>query len=146
MYTGKEADAPSEQNQGRCVVLDMTEGLRGVTITCNSFFTSYALAEELLRRENAFVGMIRRNKPELPPHLLQLRRRAALSSVFGFTQTHTVVSYMPKQGKNVLFLSTKHREPTVSRDIKRKPEIILDYNRCKGAVDNLDKVCVFYLF
>lgn len=54
------------------------------------------------------------------------------------------VSYMPKRGKNVLLLSTKHREPAVSDGEKKKPAAILDYNRCKGGVDNLDKVVGTY--
>ena len=122
------------------VVLEMTEGLQGHIITCEKLFTSFALAEELLRRKLALVGTIRRNKPELPPILLQARARAILSSTFAFTKTHTLVSYIPRRGRNVLLLSTKHRSPDVSDEMKRKPVIIKDYNRCKGGVDNLDKV------
>ncbi|XP_025759050.1 piggyBac transposable element-derived protein 4-like [Oreochromis niloticus] len=76
---------------------------------------------------------------ELPPQLLQTRGRAIFSSVFAFTLTHTIVSYVPRRGKNVLLMSTKHRTPGVSEGQKRKPVIIQDYNRCKGGVDNLDK-------
>lgn len=78
VYTGKEAGAPLERNQGRRIVLEMTEGVRGVTVTCDNFFSSYALAEELLRGKNAFVGTIRQNKLELPPHLVQLQKRAPI--------------------------------------------------------------------
>lgn len=62
----------------------MTEGLQGNTVTCDNFFTSYALAEELLKRKTALVGTIRMNKPELPPQLLQTKQRALLSSLFAF--------------------------------------------------------------
>uniref|UniRef100_UPI003AB0FFAC piggyBac transposable element-derived protein 4-like n=1 Tax=Centroberyx gerrardi TaxID=166262 RepID=UPI003AB0FFAC len=143
IYTGKAADSP-EVNQGKRVVLDMTEGLRGNTVTCDNFFTSYALAEELLRRKMAVVGTIRKTKPELPPQLLQTRQRAPQSSLFAFTKTHTLVSYIPRRGKNVLLLSTKHREPAVSDKEHKKPTIIMDYNHCKGGVDNLDKVVGTY--
>ncbi|KAJ4941297.1 hypothetical protein JOQ06_027582, partial [Pogonophryne albipinna] len=51
----------------------------------------------------------------------------------------TAVSYIPKRGRNVLLLSSKHRDPAVTEEEKRKPVIIADYNHCKGAVDNLDK-------
>lgn len=141
IYTGKPAGAAAEVNQGKRVVLEMTEGLQGNTVTCDNFFTSYSLAEELLKRKVALVGTIRKNKPELPPILLQVRQRALFSSIFAFTRTHTAVSYIPRRGKNVLLLSTKHREPAVTDDEKKKPKIIADYNRCKGGVDNLDKVC-----
>lgn len=140
VYTGKAAGNPAEVNQGMRVVLEMAEGLQGHIITCDNFFTSFALAEELLRRKLALVGTIRRNKPELPPHLLQARARAVFSSTFAFTKTHTLVSYIPRRGKNVLLLSTKHHSPDISDEMKRKPIIIKDYNRCKGGVDNLDKV------
>ncbi|KAJ8333447.1 hypothetical protein SKAU_G00414550 [Synaphobranchus kaupii] len=142
VYTGKQEGARPEVNQGRRVVLELTEELQGYghTVTCDNFFTSYALVEELLKRKMALVGTIRRNKPELPPNLLQTRQRAILSSVFTFTKSHTAVSYVPKRGKNVLLLSTKHREPSVSEAEHQKPTIILDYNSCKGGVDNLDKV------
>lgn len=144
IYTGKSPGSSREVNQGMRVVLQLTEGLQGHTVTCDNFFTSFSLAEELLRRKLALVGTIRRNKPELPPQLVQLRQRKILSSLFAFTKTTMAVSYMPKRGKNVLLLSTKHREPAVSDVEKKKPAAILDYNRCKGGVDNLDKVVGTY--
>lgn len=144
IYTGKPPGSSREVNQGMRVTLQLTEGLQGHTVTCDNFFTSFALAEELLRRKLALVGTIRKNKPELPPQLLQLRQREILSSVFAFTKTAMAVSYMPKRGKNVLLLSTKHREPAVSDGENRKPAVILDYNRCKSGVDTLDKVLGTY--
>lgn len=92
VYTGKAGDRV-EVNQGMRVVLELTEGLQGNVITCDNFFTSFALAEELLRRKLALVGTIRKKKPELPPQLLQTRDRAVFS--FAFTLTHIVVSYVP---------------------------------------------------
>lgn len=142
VYTGKAAGCPPEVNQRMRVVLQMTEGLQGHVITCDNFFTSYALAEELLKRKLALVGTIRQNKPEIPPALRQARGREIYSSTFAFSKKHTLVSYIPRRGKNVLLLSTKHRSPDVTDEEKSKPVIIEDYNRCKGGVDNLDKVGV----
>lgn len=51
-----------------------------------------------LKRKIAQVGSIRRNKPELPPELLQLRQWQILSSVFAFTRTAMAVSYLPSTG------------------------------------------------
>lgn len=129
VYTGKAGDR-AEVNQGMRVALELTEGLRGNVVTCDNFFTSFALGEELLRRKIALVGTIRKNRTELPPQLLQTRGRATFSSVFAFTLRHTIVSYVPRRGKNVLLMSTKHRTPDVSEGQKRKPVIIQDYNRC----------------
>ncbi|KAJ4948115.1 hypothetical protein JOQ06_019655, partial [Pogonophryne albipinna] len=43
------------------------------------------------------------------------------------------------------YLDSKHRDPAVTEEEKRKPVIIADYNHCKGAVDNLDKLCDYAL-
>lgn len=140
VYTGPSENAPVESQQGQSVGLDMTEGLEGINMTCNNFISSFGLATELLHRRITMVGTMERNRPELPPELLRLRGRKTLSSVFAFTETHTLVSYIPKRGKNVVLVSTKHRAGEISRGKKKKPKIILDYNRCKGGVDTMDEV------
>lgn len=140
IYTEKPASGVPEKNQGKRVVLDMTKGLRGHNITCDNFFTSYDLAQELLKRKLTMVGTVRKNKPELPLALLGIKVRAPLSSKFAFTERTTIVSYCPKKNKNVLVMSNLHRDAGVSSREDKKPDIILDYNKNKGSVDNLDKV------
>ncbi|KAL6489250.1 hypothetical protein MHYP_G00029910 [Metynnis hypsauchen] len=51
IYTGKSTSGIPEIQQGKHVVLDMTTGLQGHNITCDNFFTSYDLGQELLRRK-----------------------------------------------------------------------------------------------
>ncbi|KAL6487771.1 hypothetical protein MHYP_G00043970 [Metynnis hypsauchen] len=126
------------------VVLDMTTGLQGHNITCDNFFTSYSLGQELLKRKLTMVGTVRKNKPELPPALVTTRGREALSSKFAFTDTHTLVSYVPKKNRNVILMSTLHKDAAVSTTEDRKPLMILDYNKNKGGVDCLDKLTVTY--
>ncbi|XP_039537932.1 piggyBac transposable element-derived protein 4-like [Pimephales promelas] len=144
VYTGKPRDGQPERNQGMRVVLDLTTGLQGHTVTCDNFFTSYALGQELLRRKLTMVGTVRKNKPELPPALLTTRDRTVFSSLFAFNETHSLVSYCPKKHKNVLLMSTCHKDGKISDREDKKPEVILDYNRCKGGVDNLDKMVACY--
>ncbi|CAJ1081215.1 LOW QUALITY PROTEIN: piggyBac transposable element-derived protein 3-like [Xyrichtys novacula] len=139
IYTGRSGDA-REVGQGRRVVLELLEDVKGITVTCDNFFTSFQLGQELLKKKIALVGTIRKNKPELPPKLLDTKGRDVLSSVFAFTRTTMAVSYVPKRGRNVVLISTKHRQPVIAEGPKRKPEVITDYNRCKGGVDNLDKL------
>ncbi|XP_060766902.1 piggyBac transposable element-derived protein 4-like [Neoarius graeffei] len=144
VYTGKPTSGGPEKNQGMRVVLDMTEGLRGHNVTCDNFFTSYELGQQLLKRKITMVGTVRKNKPELPPALLASKEREVFSSKFAFTPTTTLVSYLPKKNKNVVLLSTLHRDASISDRADRKPAIILDYNSNKGGVDNLDKVVGTY--
>lgn len=144
VYTGKSPGQAPEKNQGMRVVLDMAEGLNGHNITCDNFFTSYALGEELLKRKVTMLGTVRKNKPELPTELLVMKNTAVTSSMFAFTDRATVVSYCPKKGKNVLLMSTMHKDAVLSTREDRKPQMVLDYNKTKGGVDNLDKVTATY--
>ncbi|XP_039550046.1 piggyBac transposable element-derived protein 4-like, partial [Pimephales promelas] len=144
VYTGKSPGEAPEKNQGMRVVLDMAEGLNGHNITCDNFFTSYALGEELLKKKVTMLGTVRKNKPELPSELLAMKNRKVTSSMFAFTEKATVVSYCPKKGKNVLLMSTMHKDAVLSDREDRKPQMVLDYNETKGGVDNLDKVTATY--
>ncbi|XP_056108635.1 piggyBac transposable element-derived protein 4-like [Rhinichthys klamathensis goyatoka] len=144
VYTGKSSSGVPEKNQGQRVVLEMTEGLQGHTVVCDNFYTSYNLGKELLRKKNTMVGTIRRNKTELPPALVTNMNRDLFSTKFAFTDTHALVSYCPKKRKNVLLMSTLHKDACVSTREDRKPEAILYYNENKGGVDNLDKVTGTY--
>ncbi|XP_048853942.1 piggyBac transposable element-derived protein 4-like [Brienomyrus brachyistius] len=144
IYTGKVKGGISEKNQGTRVVLDMTQGLSGHNITCDNFFTSYNLGQELLKRNMTMVGTVRRIKPELPSELLTVKDREVTSSQFAFTANTTLVSYVPRKGKNVMLMSTLHREGQISDREDKKPEIILRYNATKGGVDTLDMVTAHY--
>ncbi|XP_046872053.1 piggyBac transposable element-derived protein 4-like, partial [Hypomesus transpacificus] len=146
VYTGKSSDGAPERSQGMCVVLDMTDGLKDRNVTCDNFFTSYDLGRELMATRNmTMVGTVRKNRSELPSELLTTtNRRRVLSSLFAFTPTTTLVSYLAKKNKNVLLMSTRHTNDEISDRNDGKPTIVLDYNRNKGGVDNLDKVIAAY--
>ncbi|XP_027874871.1 piggyBac transposable element-derived protein 4-like [Xiphophorus couchianus] len=144
VYTGKPAGGAPEKNQGTRVVLDMSNGLRGHNITCDNFFTSYNLGQELLKRKLTMVGTVRKNRAELPAELLVTKNRDPHSSMFAFTDNTALVSYCPKKGKNVVLMSTLHKNAEISTREDHKPTMILDYNATKGGVDNLDKVTGSY--
>ncbi|KAJ7983499.1 hypothetical protein DPEC_G00377590 [Dallia pectoralis] len=117
VYTGKTRDGPERNLGARRLLAD-----RGL----------------------ALVGTVRKNKPELPPALLATKTRRVLSSAFAFTPIATLVSYLARRNRNVLLLSTLHADARLSDRADRKPALILDYNRNKGGVDNLDKVIGTY--
>lgn len=139
VYTGKKKGESPERNQGMRVVSDLTYGLTGHNLTCDNFFTSYKLAQLLLKRKITMVGTIRKNKPELPKAMLC--NEDLHSSAFYFTADTTVVNYVPKKRKSVILMSTLHNDAIISERNDKKPEIILYYNSTKGAVDTLDQ-CV----
>ncbi|XP_077397618.1 uncharacterized protein LOC144033417 isoform X3 [Festucalex cinctus] len=142
--TGKPLGGAHTLNVGMGVALRLCDQYEGHTLNTGRFFTSFPLAEELKKKKIALVGTPGKNKRELPPALLRLATRQPLSSLFAFSRHLTLVSYVPKQGKNVLVLSTKHHQPDVPEGKHNKPQIILDYNKCKGAVEHLQQECGAY--
>lgn len=90
------------------------------------------------------VGTIRKNKSELPPQLMTMKNRPVKSSKFVYTADTSLVSYVPKKGKNVVLMSTLHRDGRVCDQEHQKPEIIMDYNATKGGVDSMDKLVTAY--
>ncbi len=80
------------------MLLDMAEGLNGHNVTCDNFFTSYALGEVLLKRKLTMLGTERKNKPGIPSELLAMKNRKVTSSMFAFTDRAIIVSYCPKKG------------------------------------------------
>ena len=130
VYTGKPTSGGPEKNQGMRVVIDVTDGLRGHNVTCDNFFTSYELSQQLLKRKITMIGTVRKNKPKLPPALLATRVREAFSSMFAFTPTTTLVSYLPKRNKNVVLLSTLHKTAEISdREDRRTGSQISPHKR-----------------
>lgn len=146
VYTGKSTpDAAPEKNQGQRVVLDLIKDLKGRNLTCDSFFTTYDLALELLKRKNTIVGTVRSNKTFLPKSTKQeLRKRSVFSSMFFFNDKISLVQYVPKKYKTVNVLSTFHHDKSVLDGRNKLPEMISFYNKTKAGVDTLDQLVGTY--
>lgn len=140
-YVGRVGDVP-ERGQGQRVVLQLTDFLTGSGrhIYMDNFFTSLSLARSLLGRQITMTGTIRRNKTELPNEMMPDATREQFTSIFGFQDKVTIVSYVPKKNKAVILLSTNHHDIDISSEESRKPQIILDYNKGKCGVDTLDQL------
>jgi len=111
------------------------------TITMDNYFTSVPLFTSLLDKKLFAVGTIRKNKRKIPA---TLKTHAPVgSSRFVFTEKLTLASYMPKKNKIVLLLSSLHRDNKVDNATK-KPDMVLYYNKYKGATDAMDKNCHNY--
>jgi hypothetical protein len=140
IYTGKEGTQPV-RDLGSKTVLTLTEPIMNScrNITMDNWFTSVPLAEKLLEKKLTCVGTIKKNKPDIPQKFLPQRGRAELSSLFGFEDDKTLVSFVPKKNKAVILLSTMHRDAAVD-PVTSKPDIILFYNQTKGGVDTCDQM------
>ncbi|KAM9307115.1 piggyBac transposable element-derived protein 4-like [Pholidichthys leucotaenia] len=145
IYLGRQPGEQREVGQGARVVKDLTSPWRrsGRNVTADNFFTSIPLAEELLNDGLTYVGTIRSNKPHVPDEMKANNRKEEHSSMFGFHDQLTLVSYVPPRGKAVLTLSSMHHDNSVSGD-QRKPDIIVHYNNTKSGVDNLDHLATMH--
>lgn len=147
VYLGKQPGAARDQIQGEQVVKRLTQPWNrcsGHNVTCDNFFTSINLAEDLLAENTTLVETMRKNKRDIPPNMQASRIRDLHSSIFGFTRQLTLVSYLPKKNRSVILLSSMHHTKTTSAEDDGKPEIILHYNETKSGVDNLDHLVGIY--
>lgn len=146
IYAGKQPEGPYMlSNKPKDVVMRLVEPLfgSGRNITCDNWFTSVELFEALKEKRLSLLGTVRKNKRQLPPEFVNTKARAVSSSLFGFNNGGTLVSFVPKKGKNVLMISSMHNDDTVDPETG-KPEMILDYNATKSGVDVVDKLCATY--
>ena len=144
-YVGRQPGQDRQKRIGCNVVLDLLKPLydSNRNITVDNFFTSVLLAEELRKKKITIIGTLRKNKPEIPVEFQSNASREVGSSLFGFNDYLTLVSFVPKRNKAVLLLSSKHHVILVDKKTG-KPNIILDYNKTKGAVDTVDQMCHKY--
>ncbi|KAB0805147.1 hypothetical protein PPYR_02117, partial [Photinus pyralis] len=148
IYVGTQPDgAYKVSNSPFDVVLRLCKHIfgSGRNITMDNWFTSIPLVKKLLDHNLTVIGTIRKNKRELPLEFSQPAERPQHTSMFGFSQGCTLVSYIPKKKKNVLLLSSMHdRDEIDSETYVNKPVMITDYNRTKGGVDTVDKLTASY--
>ena len=111
----------------------------------DNFFTSVPAARTLLQHQLTVVGTMRKCKREIPVCMKTAKSRQTKTSVFGFNDQLTMVSYVPKKNKAVILLSTMHHGISiVEEDPKKRPEIIKFYNETKIGVDLVDQMVQTY--
>ena len=113
-------------------------------VTMDNYYTDYALSHELLANGLTMVGTVKQNKRFLPPEITQKKARPQHDSLFGFQKKATIVTYQCKKTNHVTLLSTMHDDAAVDDTPKRKPEMVLYYNRTKGGVDKMDQLAHTY--
>ena len=142
IYTGRERDAPVHRQLGKDVVMELAAPYfnTGREIVTDNFFTSHNLATSLLENRLTLLGTIRSHRREIPASL-KSKKRPVESSLFVYDHANKIVlvSYIPKKNKNVILLSSSHSGNSISPEDRNKPTMILDYNRGKAGVDQLDQ-------
>ena len=86
---------------------------------------------------------MKKNKPDIPPEMRPQKDWEVSTSKFGFRKDMMIASYVPKQIKAVIMLSTMHSDASIDETTgdKQKPSVLTFYNSTKGGVDTADKKC-----
>lgn len=149
-YVGTQPAGPYKfSNSPDDVVLRLVHPVEGTkrNITGDNWFSSVPLVKKLLEEKKlTYIGTMRKNKREIPIEFLPKKDRVEKTSLFGFQENCTMVSYCPKKNKCVILISSMHRDDSIdpnSGDMKL-PEIITDYNKTKIGVDLVDQMCEKY--
>ena len=139
-YLGKEE---REEPLGKYVVMNLLKPYirKGYNVTTDNFFTSKALAEELLKVDTTIVGTMRRSRKELPCLIQNLEKTMELYKTEAFEMSDKPVSLIVSKGKKkkvVPLLSTLHDDCKIIENAKKIPEAIAFYNTTKTGVDIMD--------
>ena len=87
VYVGTQPDGPYKVSVSPGdVVKRLCSGIIGTgrNINLGNWFTSYDLAEKMLRHQITLAGTLRKNKRHIPPEFLDFQNRDENTSLFGF--------------------------------------------------------------
>ena len=145
IYQGKEGDKVAV-NLGSNLVKELSAPYfgSGRNVTCDNFFTSVDLADDLLKERLTLLGTIRKNKADLPPEFVEPKGREIRSTMFGFDEKKMMFSYKPKEKNVVVLLTTMFNSRVIDNLEKKKPEALHYYNKTKGGVDMMDEMVADY--
>ena len=138
LYLGKENER--QTGLGVKVVKDLVGSYTGKNITCDNYFTCYELCEDLMQNGNTLIGTVRQHRSEIPRSLKSNKQREVLSTLFRFSRSIQLTSYVPKKNRVVLIMSTTKSDTTIQPDGLKKPNMILLYNKLKCGVDLVDSM------
>ncbi|KAJ8941293.1 hypothetical protein NQ318_000593 [Aromia moschata] len=116
VYIGSQPDGPFKiSNSPKDVVLRLCEHVFAScrNVTMHNWFTSIPLVETLLHEYKlTVIGTVRKKQTRM--EFSKPTNRPARTSMFGFTNDQTIVSYIPKKGKNVILVSSFHHHARFS--------------------------------
>lgn len=116
-------------------------------ITCPKQFTSLELIDIAREFKMTLLGPIMKTREEVPLEFKLIKKRSVCSSIFGFRENATLMSYYNNQkNRIVLLLSSRHFTSDISDtdNVKKQPRMLIDYYRTKDAVDKMNNVIKMY--
>ena len=145
VYLGRWNNHEREVGQGRRVVLDLLQHIEGSgrNVTADQFFTSVDLGLSLLEKGLTLLWTINPRRREVPGQLRQSQRGEVHETIFGHSENIMLASYVPREIRVVIVISTMHDTHDITDQDSRLPEVIGEYNQLKGGVDVLNNMVPF---
>lgn len=104
VYAGKQPEGPyKHENTPSDIVKRLVQSIKGSrrNVTVDNWYTSYPLACDLLNYKLTLVGTVKKNKREIPAEFLPDISRKPTTTIFGFQDKMTLVSYTPKKNRSI---------------------------------------------
>lgn len=142
VYTGKSLE--KENTTPTNIVMSLCKDLfdKGHTLYTDNWYTSLELAEKLIHKNTHLVGTLRSNRRGNSQQVISTKLKRGEIVAKENNQGITILKWRDK--RDILVLSTKHSSEMVNVECrsgnKIKPQIIVDYNRRKAAVDLSDQM------
>ena len=101
VYIGRQPGSEPEKNLGQNVVIQLASPLQVSerNVTMDSYFNGVPLAKAMLQHKLTIVGTIKKCKREIPECVKPAKSRETKTSLFGFKDQLTMVSYVPQKTK-----------------------------------------------
>lgn len=151
IYTGRDSDGvgltvdekklsvPTQSLIRLCKTVQGTNR----NITADNWFSSVEGVAELGKKKLTYVGTMKKDKKAIPEEFLPNKTRPVVSTLYGFREDMTLMSFVPKKNRAVCLISSMH-DTIETNQAKNKPEIISFYNSTKAGVDLLDMKCAIF--
>lgn len=122
--------------------------LEGCNISMDRYFTSVPLARWATENKFTIVGTMRLDRKGVPKQFKDMENREEKSTLYIHGQDEgdeniMLVSYIDKKSsgmKNVVALTTMHKDVLVTKDSIKKPDVLKFYDHTKGGVDVVDLI------
>lgn len=105
---------------------------------------SVKLADDLLKDRIKLIGPISVESRQVPPEFILTTNRKPNSSLFGYLDSKTLVSYKADNSNAILLLSTVRQYQRNDPKTIEVPEIIQFYNSIKTAVEAMDAMAHYH--
>ncbi|XP_050309162.1 piggyBac transposable element-derived protein 4-like [Anthonomus grandis grandis] len=143
IYCGSERN--SNESVATQIVMSLCSPLldSGRTIYVDDYFTSVELAHKLLQRNTHLVGILKKNRRNNPKEVIN--KKLERGEIFSRESNTGVIVSKWQEKQEILTLSTKHLGNLIKVSSGRnpeaeKPDVIVDYNKCKSFIDLCDEV------